>query len=166
MKKFYLLLFLLILFLCLPAGPKPPSLNKAKENFYLNSEDFESLSNFACSLGKQKQEFALGKDFYSYGDKVDPKHRIKELDRLLAKIDSYAVNYRRTEDGKCELTIDYFVSGFAGTGVKFLYFFQKQNPIYSEDSKLHDDEIKSMKRRVEFDYLLAPNWYLYYRKTT
>ncbi len=143
-----------------------PSILDVQNHFYENQKHYEDLSEVACYLGGKKQKFSYTINKFTYStSKVNDEDRIPELDELLKNVGTEAISYLKTDNDKCQLYVQHFAIGFAGTGMKYGFFFQKQNEMFVKDIHEAEELVLVNGRRIEFDLKLTNSWSLHYRKT-
>lgn len=158
--RFFLILILASFFV---ACDSQPTIEEAKTNFYKNNHYFNELAELSCNLGKKKQAFSYTDSSYSYSPKKIKEHdRIGELDILLKEIGGYVVNYKFTESNGCSLVVGYYVRGFAGSGVKYNYSFNKPVVIPDNENEHKFDMNRKRNGPIAFDLQLYDDWFLSY----
>ncbi|KAA1164688.1 hypothetical protein EU508_01455 [Pseudoalteromonas fuliginea] len=154
MKKTFVLLLISLLLGC----DKEPTLIEMKDNFNKHQATFLELQAIVCEMGKVKQPYSYTESKFVFGPKGKLVKRVPELESLLKLIGVDSVSFERGQYAQCTLKVQYYVRGFAGTGISYDYRYGIENPILLDESKhLIDSEPN---RKYSFDIYLSDGWYL------
>lgn len=154
MKKIFVFLLISLLLGC----EKEPTLKEMKEAFNKNQSTFIELQKVVCEMGKVKQPYSYTESKFVFGPKGKLVKRVPELENLLKLIGVDSVSFERGKDAQCTLKVQYYVRGFAGTGISYDYKYNIEDPIPLDESRhLIDGEPN---RKDSFDIYLSDGWYL------
>lgn len=160
MKKLVVLMLCSLILGC----DQPPTFHEMKMNFEQNENTFSEIKSYVCKMGETGLSFSYSNGIFYY-DTARSKQAnvatVQYLDERLSKVGTTNVTFKKGSSDACNIEMQVFVAGFAGSGVSYGYKYNVDSPNTPSSQGFTLDNFPDS-GRLNFDEPLGNDWYISY----